>query len=74
MFSRFYFDRYVKGAVKLSDKYSSFKKNYGPPHFGYEPKYDAIENNEYLNSHNIDPEDTKFKGEHRVVPTAHGAH
>lgn len=68
VFSRFYFDRIVKGAVGLAGKYSGFKKNFGPPHFGYNPKFDDLENNEYLNRKGIDPEDTKFKGEHKSVP------
>jgi hypothetical protein len=76
VFSRFYFDRHVKGAVSLAEKYSGFKKSHGPPHWGYNPKFDDLENNEYLNRHNIDVEDTKFKGTKRVIRAiaAHGGH
>jgi len=75
LFSKFYFSRYAKIASGLAKKYSGFKQNHGPPAWNYNPRYDDLEHNEYLNKHNIDPEVTKFKGEHRVVPTLnHSVH
>jgi len=62
--------RYKKIAAGQAKKFSGFKKNYGPPHWNYNPRYDELEHNEYLNKHGIDPEVTKFKGEHRVVQHA----
>ncbi len=74
LFSRLYFMRYKKIAAGQAKKYAGFKKNYGPPHWHYNPRYDELEHNEYLNKHGIDPEVTKFKGEHRVVQHAGGHH
>lgn len=62
IFSRFYFNRYVKSATTIAGKYTGFKQNFGPPNWNYNPRYDALENNEYLNRHNISPEATKFNG------------
>ena len=62
IFSRFYFDRYVKQAQSLSGKYTGFKQNAGPPHYHYNARYDALEDNEFLNSNNIPVEDAMFNG------------
>lgn len=75
VFSRFYFQRYAKIATKLADKYAGFKKSSGPPYWSYDPRYPELEHNEYLNSHNIDPEETKYKGDKRSIPVlSHHAH
>lgn len=64
LFSKLYFSRYCKIAAGLSKKFTGFKKNYGPPFWHYNPRYDDLEHNEYLLRNGIDPEVTKFKGEH----------
>ena len=69
IFSRFYFNRYTKTAVKLAGKYTGFKQNSGPPHYSWNPRYDALENNEYLNRHKINPDAARFGGEVNAVAT-----
>lgn len=75
LFSKFYFSWYCKIIASDAKKFTSFKQNSGPPFWNYNPWFDALEHNEYLNWNNIDPELTKFKGEHWIVPTlSHTAH
>jgi hypothetical protein len=52
-FSSFYFGRLNKGMISVSEKYASFKKNNGPPHYSIAATYDALEHNEYLQQHQI---------------------
>lgn len=62
LFSRFYFDRYKKIVSSGADKFAGFKQNFGPPHYQYNPRFDALEHNEYLNRHRISPDETRFQG------------
>jgi len=62
IFSRIYFDRFAKSATGLAGKYSGFKKNFGAPHYHYNVRWESVENNAYLNQHNIPVEATKFGG------------
>jgi hypothetical protein len=62
IFSRFYFDRFVKSTTSMAGKYTGFKKNFGPPHFQYNMRHDSLEDNAYLQKHRISPEATKFGG------------
>lgn len=48
LYSRFYFGRMLKSCSGEGEKYSSFKKNYGPPHYHYNPRYMPLEHNDYL--------------------------
>jgi hypothetical protein len=48
IFSRFYFDRYAKSIQSLAGKYSGFKQNFGPPHFGYNMRHLPLEHNAFL--------------------------
>lgn len=54
VFSKFYFGRMLASSKSAAVKFSDFKKNHGPPHFRYSARYDPLENNEYLQSKNID--------------------
>lgn len=62
VFSRFYFDRYVKNITGIATKFSGFKQNFGPPHFGYEQRHNSLEDNAYLQRAGVSPEATKFNG------------
>lgn len=48
IFGRLYFKKMLKGLVGTAAKYTGFKKNYGPPYWNYNPRYDEVEHNEYL--------------------------
>ncbi len=48
MFSRLYFDYLHKSLLSSSGKYTGFKKNHGPPHHHFNPKFMPLEENDYL--------------------------
>jgi hypothetical protein len=48
LFSRAYFGRMLKSMQGEGEKYSSFKKSHGPPNYQWNPRYDSLEHNEYL--------------------------
>lgn len=50
IFGRMYFKYLTRNLVSTSGKYAGFKKNYGPPHWQFNPRYDEVEHNEYLES------------------------
>jgi len=59
IFSNLYFTRMMTAELKAGTNYSSFKKDHGPP-YGYWPaEYDELEHCEYLQSHNLTPEDVR---------------
>jgi hypothetical protein len=47
----------IKSQLAQGEKYSSFKKDHGPPHGHYPAEYDELEHNEYLKSKGIAPAD-----------------
>lgn len=53
-FSQQYFYYSIKGNMKETEKYSSFKKTHGPPHYHYSATYDPLDKNEYLLSKGVD--------------------
>lgn len=53
VFSWGYFKRYLKTTMGEAEKYSSFKKNNGPPFWNYSARYNDLEHNDYLKSHSI---------------------
>jgi hypothetical protein len=53
IFSKFYFGRMLKSFESNSKKYASYKKNQGPPFYSFVKEFDALENNEYLQQHQI---------------------
>ena len=59
LFSQRYFKWQMGANQKLGDKYTSFKKNSGPPHWNWNPSYDPLECNEYLASKGVDVEKLK---------------
>lgn len=48
IFGKLQFKLLCRGLVGTAAKYSGFKKNYGPPHWQYNARYDEVEHNEYL--------------------------
>ena len=40
--------------MKETEKFSSFKKTHGPPHYSFSASYDPLEKNEYLLSKDVD--------------------
>jgi hypothetical protein len=55
VFSKFYFGRMVKSCLGQGEKYTSFKKNQGPPHYSWKARYDPLEHNEILMGANVSP-------------------
>ena len=53
VFSQLYFKAMLKRFDSEGKKYASYKKTQGPPHYSYANEYDALEHNEYLQSHQI---------------------
>ena len=54
IFSNMYFNYMMSNQQKMGEKYTSFSKDHGPPHNHYPARYDALENNEYLQSRGIE--------------------
>jgi len=48
IFSKFYCGRMIKSCLNQGVKYSSFKKNHGPPFYSFNPRYMPVEHNDYL--------------------------
>ena len=55
IFGRLYFRYLLRNLVGTSSKYAGFKKNYGPPHWQFNPRYDDVEHNEYLQRRRLSP-------------------
>jgi hypothetical protein len=48
IFARWYFGRMMKSQMQMGEKYSSFKKTHGPPHYQFNKRYVPLEHNDYL--------------------------
>lgn len=53
------------------EKYSSFKKDHGPPHGHFNMSFDPIDNNEYLLRKGVDIEKLKNAHPKREIVVAH---
>lgn len=72
VFSNMYFKRHTKDSQAAAEKYTSFKKNNGPPHWKFSARYMPVANNDYLNSKGVKREDVeKFAPKVRVEPAHH---
>ena len=71
-FSRAYFGRMLKSCAGAVEKYSSFKKNHGPPHYHYNARYDPAEHNSYLQRKGIPASALRQFPPKEVIP--HVAH
>ncbi|CAI2367828.1 unnamed protein product [Moneuplotes crassus] len=58
VFGRLYFKYLLRNLVGTSSKYSGFKQNYGPPYWHFNPRYDEVEHNEYLQRKGLDKKAT----------------
>jgi sulfide:quinone oxidoreductase len=56
LFGAAYFKYQMKTHLSAGVAYTSFKKNHGPPHTHFNPSYDPLEHNEYLQQKGVDVE------------------
>jgi hypothetical protein len=59
IFSNRYFHRMIKITQADDEKYSSFKKNHGPPYYSFSQSFMPLEHNDYLNSRGINASSLK---------------
>ena len=59
IFGNIYYNRMINNQQKIGEKYGSYKKNHGPPHWHYPATFDALEHNEYLASKGIEPSEVR---------------
>lgn len=59
IFGKIYFNRMLKSNLGAAQKYGSFKKNSGPPHWHYSASYDELEHNQYLQSKGVPLEEVR---------------
>ena len=72
IFAKQYFSRIIKSEMQTGEKFSSFKKNHGPPHYQYSQRFDPLEKNEYLLRKNIDLSEVRmFEPRVRVAEDHH---
>ena len=53
--------------MKETEKFASFKKTHGPPHYSYSASYDPLEKNEYLLSKGVDVADLKKRNPQHLL-------
>jgi hypothetical protein len=69
VFSNMYFKRHTKDSQKAAEKYTSFKKNNGPPYWNFSPRYMPLKSNDYLQSKGVRTEDVvQFEPKVHVEP------
>ena len=69
IFSNLYFNYMMGNQQKMGEKYTSFAKNQGPPHYHYPANYDALEHNEYLQSRQIELDEVRHpNAQKRLTP------
>ena len=72
VFAGRYFKSMLNAGLKQGEKYSSFKKNAGPPHWHFSARYDDLEQNEYLAKKGVDLSQVKmFEPKVRVEADHH---
>ena len=53
----------------MGEKYTSFAKSQGPPHYHYPARYDTLEQNEYLEARQIPLEEVRHpNAQKRISP------
>ena len=54
--------------MKETEKFSSFKKTVGPPHYQFSPSYDPLDKNEYLLEKGVDIDAIKSRNSgHKLI-------
>ena len=72
LFARWYFGRMMKSQMAMGEKFTSFKKTHGPPHYKWNPRYVPLEHNDYLQSRNIPLSEVRmFEPKVRVAHEEH---
>jgi hypothetical protein len=71
LFSRQYFKYQMKSNYGQGEKYSSFKKDHGPPYGHFSQQFDPIDKNEYLLEKGVDIEQLKNAHPKREIEIAH---
>ena len=72
IFSRIYFGRMLKSTLGADEKYSSFKKTNGPPYYSFNPRYDPLEYNEFLQAKGISLDQVRqFEPKARITHDEH---
>lgn len=74
IFSRFYFGRILKSQVAQDEKYSSFKKSYGPPFYSFNPRVVPVEHDSFLARRGIPATSTKLHEPRTVIEDHHHDH
>ena len=58
----------IKGNAKETEKFASFKKSVGPPHYQYSASYDPLDMNEYLLMKGVDIDALKSRNkDHKLI-------
>ena len=70
-FSAAYFWQMMTGNMKETEKFASFKKNVGPPHYRFSASYDPLDKNEYLLSKGVDIDALKARNSGKALVEIH---
>ncbi len=66
LFAQWYFGKQMKSNLKMNEAYSSFKKTHGPPYEHFNPTYDELEHNEYLQKKGVSAESLRSIHGHKL--------
>lgn len=61
----------IKSMQGQGEKYSSFKKNHGPPYYQFNPRYMPLEHNDYLQKKGINLSEVRMFEPKSQVDTHH---
>ncbi len=75
IFARWYFGRVLKSQMQMGEKFTSFKKSHGPPHYQFNKRYDPLDKNEYLQAKGVSLSEVRmFEPKVRVAHDHHEHH
>lgn len=62
----------IKSMLSADEKFGSFKKNCGPPNYQFNPRYNPLEHNDYLQKHGVSLSEVKqFEPKVRIAHDPH---
>jgi hypothetical protein len=64
----------IKSMQGQGEKYSSFKKNHGPPYYQFNPRYMPLEHNDYLQKKGISLSEVRMFPPKVQVEDHHDSH
>lgn len=70
-FPAFYWWWNMKGNMQETEKFASFKKTVGPPHYRFAASYDPLEKNDYLLSKDVDIAALKARNTGKALVEVH---